>query len=67
MRWLPQRYCRHVIMGIVFMLHIGFSIIPAIYAQELQWKVFGHLQESRVGFCAAAIGYGKVFVIGGFS
>ncbi len=66
MRLLPQRYCRHVIMGIVYMFHSGFFAIP-MYAQELQWKVFGHLQESRVGFCAAAIGYGKVLVIGGFS
>jgi hypothetical protein len=36
--------------------------------ENLQWKVFGHLKEARVGgFGTAAIGQGKVLVIGGFA
>ncbi|MBD1208473.1 MAG: hypothetical protein H9535_08590 [Ignavibacteria bacterium] len=53
-------------MVILFVVHGSFAVIPAIYAQEPQWKVFGHLQESRTDFCAAAVGYGKVLVMGGF-
>ncbi len=38
-----------------------------VSAQELQWKVLGHLQEARAHFGTAIIGVGKVLVVGGFT
>lgn len=67
MKRFPHRYYRRFVMGIFLVLHGSFAIMPAIYAQELQWKVFGHLKEGRMGFCTAVIGHGKVLVIGGFA
>lgn len=67
MKRFPHRYYRRFVMGIFLVLHGSFAIMPAIYAQELQWKVFGHLKEARMGFCTAVIGHGKVLVIGGFA
>ncbi len=35
-------------------------------AQQPQWKIFGHLLEARSRFSVAALGEGKVLVMGGF-
>lgn len=38
-----------------------------VSGQEPQWKVFGHLQEGRMGFGSALIGEGKALVAGGWT
>jgi len=66
MKRFPHRYYRWFVMVVLFVVHGSFAVIPAIYAQEPQWKVFGRLQEGRADFSTAIIGSGKVLVIGGF-
>ena len=64
-KWAIQQYHHKLVIVVALMLHIVGA--PALYAQELQWKVFGHLHNGLRGFCAAPIGSGRVLVIGGFS
>jgi len=43
------------------------SVLAEPPEENLQWKMFGHLKEARMGFGTAVIGHGKVLVIGGFA
>ncbi len=38
----------------------------SVYAEELRWKVIGHLLEARTNSSSAVIGDGRILVFGGF-
>jgi hypothetical protein len=65
MKWTVHQYFHQSILNAACLLMFSLCDTP-LFSQELQWKVLGHLKQTRRDLGIATIGNGKILVIGGF-